>query len=84
MLKRCIPCCGSGRVMGGGMIMSDCDHCEGRGKVKVVEDDIGFLEEKTTVSYNEAIDRIKKETNLPDKEAKEVFDKEVKRIRKVK
>lgn len=32
---RCKTCIGSGRVMGGGMIIHDCDDCEGTGKLYI-------------------------------------------------
>lgn len=32
-LIRCVPCGGSGIVMGGGMMMKDCFECDGRGKI---------------------------------------------------
>lgn len=42
-LKRCIPCYGSGKIMGGGTILQDCEYCDGRGKVEKPEDDIDYL-----------------------------------------
>ncbi len=30
---RCKACVGSGKVMGGGMMMNECDVCDGSGKI---------------------------------------------------
>lgn len=31
--KRCLTCAGSGKIMGGGLIIRDCHACEGIGKL---------------------------------------------------
>jgi hypothetical protein len=73
--KRCIPCGGSGKVMGGGMMLVDCDHCDGHGKIIVVEPD--YLA-KDTESYKKAKDGIKKlDTNLSDSDAEKILDEEI-------
>lgn len=61
--------------MGGGMMMADCDNCDGEGKVKVVEDDIDFLTIKQTESYQKAKKRLQaKNDNLSDDEAEKLLD----------
>lgn len=81
--KRCIPCYGSGKVMGGGCILVDCDHCDGAGKVQLPEDEIDYLEMKTTESYKKAIKEIKSvDGKITDQQAEEMFDKEFKKIDK--
>ena len=77
--KRCIPCSGSGKVMGGGCIPADCDECEGKGKVLIPDDDIDYLEMKTTDSYKKAIENIK-EKGVTEKDAEEIFETEFKKI----
>ena len=75
MKTRCLPCAGSGRVMGGGMMMADCDICDGVGKVKVVEDEIDFLTMKQTEGYQNAKKRLQaKNENLSDNEAEKLLD----------
>ena len=77
--KRCVPCSGSGRVMGGGCIPADCDECDGKGKIQIAADDIDYLEMKTTDSYKKAIENIK-EKGVSEKEAEEMFEKEFNKI----
>lgn len=60
MKRRCMSCNGSGRVMGGGMMMHDCDNCEGRGKIEVVDDDMTFLSEQENLRLKEAQVAVKK------------------------
>lgn len=72
---RCIPCSGSGRVMGGGMMMADCDNCDGEGKIRVVDDEIDFLTMKQTEGYQNAKKRLQsKHENLSDEEAEKLLD----------
>lgn len=81
--KRCVTCHGSGKVMGGGMMMYDCDDCDGRGKIAVINDDIAELNIRTTESYAKAIDEIKKiDPSITDEKAQEIFDKELENIQK--
>ena len=86
-MTRCIPCRGSGRLMGGGMITVDCDHCDGSGKIPEIKDDINYLSIKQTESYQKAKARlISKNENLSDEEAEklldEAFEKEKPKIKK--
>lgn len=76
--KRCIPCGGSGKAMGGGMILADCDHCDGHGKIDVPPDEIEYLLAKNTEHYNKAKDEIKELGNLSDKEAETILDENIK------
>jgi len=55
-LKFCVPCGGSGKMMGGGMIINDCSQCNGRGKTEVIENDLEFLEAKDTEAYKKAFE----------------------------
>lgn len=72
-LKRCNPCQGSGKMMGGGMITKDCHHCQGKGKI----DDI--VVEKSSKHYKRAKENIKKlDTNLSDQEAENMLDEALK------
>lgn len=73
MATRCKVCIGTGRKMGGGMMMEDCDHCI-NGKVLEPKD---IKIDKTSDSYKGAIKRIRKLKNITTQEAEAVFDKEV-------
>lgn len=81
--KRCTPCGGSGRVMGGGMMMTDCDYCDGVGKVAIVdEDEIDTLLAKETDHYKEAIKGIKAiDVNITDEQADKMFKEELTKIK---
>lgn len=63
--KRCIPCAGSGKLLGGGCVIVDCDNCDGRGKIEVIEDDIELLKLKESTEYKKVYDeeltKLKKE-----------------------
>jgi hypothetical protein len=75
-MQRCTPCGGSGRVMGGGMIIKDCEECDGRGKIKKIDDEIDYLTMKQTKSYKSAKTRLqKKHPNLSEDEAEKMLDK---------
>jgi len=83
--RRCIPCGGSGRVMGGGMLMTDCDHCDGIGKVVVIEDEIETLLAKNTEHYNNAKEKIKAlDKSVTEEMAVEILDKEIESQKNVK
>ena len=75
--KRCIACTGSGRVMGGGMMMQDCDDCDGTGKIYIDDPELEFNEMKATKAYKNAIDKIKNtDKNLSDEAAENIFKDE--------
>lgn len=77
-LKRCIPCCGSGKVMGGGMVFNDCDACCGRGKVEVVEDEMDYLLAKNTEGYEKAKQNIMAlDKDITSEKAEELLDNEL-------
>lgn len=80
--KFCQPCSGSGKLLGGGMIIVDCNHCEGRGRTEEENDELEYLHLKTTDSYKSAIDKIKSvNDNVSDEEAEEIFKKELYNLR---
>lgn len=77
--KRCISCSGGGKVMGMGMIMQDCEACDGAGKIFVPDDELDFLAMKQTESYQKAKDKLKAVDNtIDDKKAEELLDKSMK------
>jgi hypothetical protein len=79
--RRCTPCYGSGQLMGGGMLMKDCPHCDGRGKIALPDDEIEFLHMQTTDSYKDAIENIKKSNpEITDTEAKDIFKQELNKL----
>ncbi len=79
---RCKACVGSGKVMGGGMMMADCDECDGVGKIYVEEP---FKMDKESPHYKAAIDNIKAlDTSLSDKDAEAIFNKELENLDKPK
>jgi hypothetical protein len=79
--KRCIPCAGSGKLMGGGMMINDCDHCRGSGKITQPNDEIDYLQLKTTESYKKAIDSIKSsDDKITHEKAEEMFKEEFDKI----
>lgn len=67
---RCNACVGSGKILGGGMMQRDCWDCDGRGKVEVDE------------KYQASIAKIKGDSNLSDKDAKQLLDDEVSKLKK--
>lgn len=76
--KRCMPCGGSGKMMGGGMLLADCDHCDGYGKIDVPHDEIDYLLAKNTEHYNKAKEEIKELATMTDAEAESILDDEIK------
>lgn len=80
---RCLPCYGSGQVLGGGMIQKDCEECDGRGKIEETIDDMEYLKVRSTESYDNAINKIKSlHPSISDEKAKELFENELKEIDK--
>jgi len=76
-LKMCIPCAGSGRVMGGGMLIKDCDECDGRGKISYVDDEIDYIAQKQSLNYAEAKQRLADKANISEDEAGKYLDAEI-------
>ena len=74
--KMCIPCAGSGKVMGGGMMIKDCDQCDGRGKVTYVDDEIDFLAQKQSLNYEDAKQRLADKANITEEQAAEYLHAE--------
>jgi RecJ-like exonuclease len=81
-LKMCIPCAGSGRVMGGGMMMKDCDQCDGRGKIQYVDDEIDYLAKKQSLNYKDAKQRLVDKANISGEQAEEYLDAELKKTKR--
>jgi hypothetical protein len=83
--KRCSTCVGSGKVMGGGMLYSDCDVCDGTGKLIVEPPPLVFKLTKDNLRYKEAIQNIKElDPSLTDEEAEEIFNKELNKLDDIK
>jgi septal ring factor EnvC (AmiA/AmiB activator) len=80
---RCKACNGSGKVMGGGMMMAECDDCEGAGRIAIVKDDMNELNVRTTESYKKAIEEIRAmSSSITEEQAKKMFDQELEKIEK--
>jgi RecJ-like exonuclease len=82
--RRCPSCGGSGTMRGGGMMEEECKQCDGKGQKDFVEDDINFLEEKSTEKYREAIDEIKRDTNLSEGDSEKLLDKQIRKLKREK
>lgn len=77
--ERCQPCTGSGRVMGGGMIIKDCLECSGKGYIIVPDNELDFLAAKQTESFIAAKNRLmKKQKGLTEEEADKLLEKALK------
>lgn len=70
MAKRCTVCTGSGKIMGGGMMLQDCDECDGLGKITDLK-----LAEKEAITKIKACD-----PNLTEKDAQKVLDEELTKL----
>jgi hypothetical protein len=76
--KRCLSCVGSGKVMGGGMMMQDCEVCDGLGKIFVADDPIDFLNKKNTEAYIESKEKLKQQApDLKDEYIEKILDEEL-------
>jgi len=74
---RCKTCHGSGKVMGGGMMLQDCEDCDGRGKIEYED----FYEDvKNSPEYNKAVDKIAQNENVSQDKAKEMFEDEFNKL----
>lgn len=69
--RRCTPCAGSGKVMGGGMMFNECDNCYGTGKVEELDqEEIELLELKKSLEYQNVYkDELRKLKKKKQKEA---------------
>lgn len=77
---RCNTCVGSGKVMGGGMMMIDCDDCDGKGKI-FIDEQKEFVIDKNSKHYKEAIKNIKQlNAGITQEKAEEIFEDELKKI----
>lgn len=79
---KCKNCAGSGKVMGGGMMQWDCEHCDGIGKVDKVDEqkEMDYLLTKSSEQYQQAKGKIKAlDDNMTDEKAEALLDAELKR-----
>ena len=75
---RCNVCNGSGKVMGGGMMMRKCYECSGTGRVVIPEDDIEYLIAKESDSYKEIKKKISDtHKDLSEGEIETILDQEL-------
>jgi|GEM_PF-3138502 hypothetical protein len=74
MADKCIRCGGSGMYMGNGMIMTECNLCQG--DIHPVKKKFPPLEkiDRRSKSYNNAISDIMSTSNISRVEAVKVFD----------
>lgn len=80
--RRCKACCGSGKVMGGGMVFNDCENCSGRGKIEE-ELKIEPVIVKDSDVYRIAKKKIKDlDLKMTDAKAEELLDDELERLTK--
>lgn len=87
ILKRCLNCFGTGRMMGGGMIMKECQNCKGKGKIETVDDEIAylqkqsekkFLKDKRTKHYKAAKAKLKSlDESMTDEQIEKILDEEL-------
>jgi hypothetical protein len=81
---RCKPCGGSGRVMGGGMMLADCETCDGAGKIYVdepVPKKVDIKIDRSNKHYKDAIKKIKAlGKDITDEKAETIFAEELKNI----
>lgn len=72
---RCKSCIGSGKQVGGGMIMVNCPECKGDGFIAPPKID------KQSQHYKTAIKNLKKiNADMTDAEAEALFEKEYNKI----
>lgn len=73
---RCNPCHGSGKLMGGGMISSDCHHCDGDGFL-MGEKPKKLVVDKDSKYYKKAIKKIMQtKDGMSITEAEKIFTEE--------
>ena len=76
-LTRCKICIGSGKMMGGGMIMCDCDACYGTGHTTAIPEPPAVKIDQNSQHYKSAIKRIKAlNDKITDAEAEKMFKDE--------
>jgi hypothetical protein len=74
-LVYCNLCAGSGKVMGNGCIIIECDQCDGYGKYHEKEEVKHQEFDRENAHYKEAITRIKElNTDLSEEEAEDIFN----------
>lgn len=73
---RCIPCNGSGIVMGGGMMMADCDNCKGTGKIVKANDEVAYLQIQASGEFDAAVKRIVEQTDMSYEDASKMLSSE--------
>lgn len=79
-LQRCVPCGGSGKMMGGGMLLKDCEHCEGKGKINIDDEDLDILLGKQTEHYQKAKAELQAiAPSMNGEEVEKILDEEIKK-----
>ena len=74
-LKKCRACAGSGKIMGGGMMIKDCHECNGIGKISEIKPEPDIKTIKQTESYRQAKSRLmEKSPDLTNEEAEKLLD----------
>ena len=66
--KRCHACLGSGKLMGGGLILKDCKYCKNPQKEVSMRD---------TQAYKKSVKRIQKKCKISEQEAQKIIDREL-------
>ncbi len=82
-LIRCSRCVGSGEIMGGGMMMMDCNACDGAGKIDdaPVERVAPVVKiDRRSSTYKEAIKKIMDLHGCSSTKAVEIFDEEFSKL----
>lgn len=83
-LVRCNRCVGSGVVMGGGMMMDECNPCEGTGKISdvpavIITPDVATIDRRGK-TYKEAVVKIMDLHSCEKDEAVRIFDDEFSKL----
>lgn len=71
-MSRCQVCYGSGKKLGAGMILLDCESCDSTGKIHAVNE---YLDIKSTESYKKAKAELQEQYAVSDDEAEKYLDK---------
>lgn len=74
--NRCYTCQGSGKIMGGGMMLKDCPTCEGIGYFikEDMDTELSQLDFRTTESYQKAKEKLMKSHSISEEKAVEALD----------
>ena len=81
---RCRACVGTGEVLGGGFMLTECKSCKGTGVEREVSSDAPVsvkAPDKRSKSYKEAVKKIAElHPDLSYEECAKIFDEEYSRI----